>query len=237
MQDTDNIIAKNKWQFDEDVTAVFDNMLERSIPQYEIMRSLCEKIGANYVKPDTYIIDVGCSNGRAIEPFYRRFKGHNKFIGVEISDPMIEAAKKRFSGENDICIYKQNIVDKVADIKMQSASLILSVLTVQFTPIEYRQKIISEIYDLLDNNGAFIFVEKVLGNTYSIDRTLVKEYYGIKAEHQYTQEQIMAKRKSLEGVLVPLTAKWNENLLKEAGFKQIDCFWRCLNFAGWIAIK
>ena len=49
--------------------------------------------------------------------------------------------------------------------------------------------------------------------------------------------QIADKRKSLEGVLVPITAKWNENLLKECGFKQIDCFWRCLNFAGWVAIK
>lgn len=45
------------------------------------------------------------------------------------------------------------------------------------------------------------------------------------------------KRKSLEGVLVPITAKWNEELLESAGFSQIDCFWRCLNFAGWIAIK
>ena len=41
----------------------------------------------------------------------------------------------------------------------------------------------------------------------------------------------------LEGVLVPITAKWNEQLLGSAGFKKIDCFYRYLNFAGWIAIK
>lgn len=29
----------------------------------------------------------------------------------------------------------------------------------------------------------------------------------------------------------------NEDLLRMTGFKKIDCFWRCLNFAGWIAIK
>ena len=237
MQSIDNIVVSDKWQFNKDVTAVFGNMLERSIPEYDIMRALCERIGTNYVKPDTYIIDVGCSDGRAIEPFFRRFKGQNKFIGVEISDPMIDSAKQRFKGENDIYIYKQDIVEKIAEVKPGTSSLILSVLTIQFTPIEYRHKIISEIYDLLGVGGAFIFVEKVLGNTYLIDKALVDEYYKIKAEHQYTQEQISSKRKSLEGVLVPLTAKWNENLLKEAGFTQIDCFWRCLNFAGWIAIK
>ncbi|MBQ1659307.1 MAG: tRNA (cmo5U34)-methyltransferase, partial [Clostridia bacterium] len=62
-------------------------------------------------------------------------------------------------------------------------------------------------------------------------------YYRIKGEHSYTQEQISAKRKSLEGVLVPITAKWNEQLLGSAGFKKIDCFYRYLNFAGWICIK
>jgi tRNA (cmo5U34)-methyltransferase len=66
---------------------------------------------------------------------------------------------------------------------------------------------------------------------------LVDEYYRIKAENAYTQEQISAKRKSLEGVLVPITARWNEEMLKEAGFRSVDCFWRYLNFAGWVAVK
>lgn len=59
----------------------------------------------------------------------------------------------------------------------------------------------------------------------------------MKADNQYTEVQIKAKRKSLEGVLVPITAKWNEDLLHSVGFKHIDCYWRSLNFAGWIAIK
>ena len=66
---------------------------------------------------------------------------------------------------------------------------------------------------------------------------MVAKYYGIKAENAYTQEQIESKRKSLEGVLVPITADWNRNLLETAGFRQIDCFWRYLNFAGFIAVK
>lgn len=117
------------------------------------------------------------------------------------------------------------------------ASLVLSILTLQFTPIEYRQKILNNIYDSLENGGAFILVEKVLGNTDEIDSMLVDEYYKLKKENDYTQEQIQTKRKSLEGVLVPVTAKWNEDLLHNTGFTKVDCFWRCLNFAGWIAIK
>jgi tRNA (cmo5U34)-methyltransferase len=42
---------------------------------------------------------------------------------------------------------------------------------------------------------------------------------------------------ALEGVLVPVTAAWNEQLLKGAGFSQVECFWRWMNFAGWVAVK
>jgi hypothetical protein len=45
----------------------------------------------------------------------------------------------------------------------------------------------------------------VLGNSAKIDDLFVKEYYNLKQENGYTQEQIANKRKSLEGVLVPLT--------------------------------
>ena len=42
---------------------------------------------------------------------------------------------------------------------------------------------------------------------------------------------------ALEGVLVPVTASWNAELLRSAGFTDVDVFWRWLNFAGFVAIK
>jgi tRNA (cmo5U34)-methyltransferase len=36
---------------------------------------------------------------------------------------------------------------------------------------------------------------------------------------------------------VPVTAAWNEDLLQQAGFRHVECFWRWLNFGGWIAVK
>lgn len=67
--------------------------------------------------------------------------------------------------------------------------------------------------------------------------TMVETYEAMKAANGYTSEQIDRKRASLEGVLVPLTAAWNEDLLRQAGFRSIDCFWRWMNFAGWIVIR
>ena len=58
---------------DEKVTAVLDDMIERSITEYPVMRSLVEKIGAHYARMGKTIVDIGCSNGNAIAPFVSRF--------------------------------------------------------------------------------------------------------------------------------------------------------------------
>lgn len=233
----DEVIKEGKWTFDEEVTHVFDNMLERSIPNYETMRELIASIGFHYVQPKTSIIDIGCSNGLSIQPFIRHFGVYNTYKLIDISKPMLQACKERYKGFMDMGIVDVEEIDLRHEFPLANASLVLSILTLQFTPIEYRQKILNNIYASLEKGGAFLLVEKVLGNTDEVDSVLVDEYYRLKRDNAYTQEQIQAKRKSLEGVLVPVTAKWNEDLLHNAGFTKIDCFWRYLNFVGWIAIK
>jgi len=236
MKDEVNVKDK-KWEFDKNVTECFDDMLSRSIPEYETMRYLVQSIGFQYVQDNTSIIDIGCSNGNAIEPFVKKFGAYNKYLCYDVSEPMLEKCREKFERYIKCGILKAENYDLRQGINRGNTSLVLSILTLQFTPIEYRQKIVQSVYDNLNEGGAFILVEKVLGNNYKLDKMFVERYYDIKAEHQYTEEQIKDKRKSLEGVLVPITAKWNEELLKEAGFKNVDCFWRCLNFCGWIDVK
>ena len=234
----DNVMPTGKWEFDQEVTDCFSEMLERSIPGYTDMRELVKRIGRRYVKRKTAIVDLGCSTGEAIQPFVSAFGCQNEYKLYDVSEPMLEACRDRYKGwikEGILSVEAFDIRNGLPEHCF--SSLVLSVLTLQFTPIEYRQKIIQSIYNSLEPGGALILVEKVLGSNYAIDNMLVDEYYRIKADNAYTQEQISAKRKSLEGVLVPITAKWNEDMLKETGFRSVDCFWRYLNFAGWVAIK
>ena len=234
----DQVMPEGKWEFNQEVTDCFDEMLERSIPGYNDMRELVTKIGKRYVQRLTSIIDLGCSTGEAINPFIKTFGCNNNYRLYDVSKPMLEKTKDRYAGWIEEGVVDVQSFDIRNGLPIHTfASLILSVLTLQFTPIEYRQKIIQSIYDSLTPGGALILVEKVLGSSYNMDSMMVDEYYKLKAENAYTQEQISAKRKSLEGVLVPITAKWNEDMLKEAGFKEVDCFWRYLNFAGWVAVK
>lgn len=228
----DTVIPGDKWEFDIDVTDVFDDMLSRSIPDYHGMRTLTTALAVRYAQPGTAVIDLGCSRGAALAPVIAVLGDNNTYVGVEVSEPMRQAARETLGGRAQILD-----LDLRETYPQHRASVTLSVLTLQFTPIEYRQRIIADAYDNLLPGGALLLVEKVLGDDFTIDRLLVDEYYNLKGENGYTTEQIQTKRKSLEGVLVPVTAAWNVDLLRRAGFRHIDCYWRHLNFAGWIAIR
>jgi tRNA (cmo5U34)-methyltransferase len=229
--------AGARWRFDQDVTNVFENMLSRSIPEYDTMRSLVFELGATLVQPGTTIIDIGCSKGDALEPFVRRFGAANHYVGAELSEAMFNAARQRFATQIAQGIVDIRHLDLRAEYPQEMASLTLAVLTVQFIPIEYRQRLMQRIAAHTSPGGGLVFVEKVLGSSAPIGDMLTRRYHALKAAHGYTTEQIERKRLALEGVLVPVAARWNEDLMREAGFHHIECFWRWCNFAGWIALK
>jgi tRNA (cmo5U34)-methyltransferase len=225
------------WEFDANVTDAFDDMLECSIPQYELMRQLTFDLGVNFFQERATIIDLGCSRGSALAPFVDLWGAQTQYIGVEISKPMLEAARRRFKGFIDA----GTVIIRDDDLRIKyppyRAFLTLCVLTMQFIPIERRLQLMQEIYNHLTPGGALILVEKVLGSTAGVDKLLRDRYWTMKRTNGYTQEQIDRKWLALEGVPVPVTAKWNEDLMGAVGFRQVECFWRCLNFAGWVAVR
>ena len=237
MNKKDEIIAGEKWAFDENVTEVFDNMLERSIPDYLNMRSLVTSLVKNYQTENTCVMDLGCSTGGAIHDAIKTSASSTKFVGLEISKPMLE--KARFKLRKYIQLDKVEITecDLRSDFPDHRNSVVLSILTLQFIPIEYRQQIITNVFNSLEPGGAFVFVEKILGDDSAGNQILEKLYYQMKGENGYTEEQIKTKRKSLEGVLVPVTSTWNEDMMYKSGFKSVQKFWQQLNFAGWVAFK
>ena len=237
MNKKDEIIAGEKWAFDENVTEVFDNMLERSIPDYLNMRSLVTSLVENYQTENSCVMDLGCSTGGAIHDAIKSSVSSTKFVGLEISKPMLE--KARFKLRKYIQLGKVEITecDLRSDFPDHRNSVVLSILTLQFIPIEYRQQIITNVFNSIEPGGAFVFVEKILGDDSTGNQVLEKLYYSMKGENGYTEEQIKTKRKSLEGVLVPVTSTWNEDMMYKSGFKSVQKFWQQLNFAGWVAFK
>ena len=259
--------APDRWAFDDKVTDVFDDMLDRSIPQHKELREAVVSLITNYMQPkfenggDKFpafsgtghkIFDIGCSRGEMISLLDKNLPGNKySFTGLEISEPMYDAATARFKNNNNVQIVNHDlkmgmplyipygVANEEPDVPLESENVvaITSFLTLMFVPMEYRQKLLSHIYDKLENRGMFVLVEKVLGSDNDWNQVMSDSYYEMKRNNGYTEEDIIRKKLSLEGVLVPVTTSTNIEMLQTAGFKKIDCFWRWMNFSGFVAIK
>ena len=71
MSDTpkqDNLFASPlgnvpRFAFDKAVVDVFPDMIQRSVPGYQTIISLCGELAARYVQPNSNCYDLGCSLG------------------------------------------------------------------------------------------------------------------------------------------------------------------------------
>lgn len=234
MRDDGTAPARGEWSFDESVTERFDDMLERSIPDYYGMRDLVRRIGLRFVQPHTDVVDLGCSRGGALASLLDHVPDSTRLVGVETSRPMLEAARARFRREPRVDVVDLDLRESYPDAH---ASLTLAVLTVMFVPVEYRLRLLGEVFRSTVPGGAFVMVEKVLGSDPAADALLSHVYREHKLTTGYTADEIDRKRLALEGRLVPLVGAFNEEQLRRAGFATVECFWRSMNFAGWVAIR
>lgn len=233
----DEILAGQEWSFNEDVANVFDDMLGRSIPGYENMRENVIRMIAPIISNGGHVLDIGCSHGEMIAKLIKELGSsmYVNYVGVDSSTAMVRKARKRFSDDERVTIVHADIAD--AEVQRLRYDAVLSILTLQFIPIEQRQEILKQVYDSLTPNGCFILVEKVLGESWIGQDHLVSVYHQMKKDNGYTDEQIEAKRKSLQNVLVPVRASENIRMLKSAGFSVVQPFWQNLNFIGIYASK
>jgi tRNA (cmo5U34)-methyltransferase len=230
-------VTPGSWVFDEQVAGVFDDMLRRSIPGFLDMRETCAALGRHLLRPGSLVVDLGCSLGGALAPYV---SGGSQVhaLGFDTSQPMLDIARARFQEDIEggrVRLAYHDLTDGYPD--HDPARLVLFVLTLQFVPVPLRPQLLRAAFDHLEPGGALLLVEKVVAADEDVARLLVRVHHEQKERNGYTREEIRDKDIALIDRLVPLTAAQNEALLADAGFRTVECVWRCLNFAGWIATR
>lgn len=223
------------WTFDESVTACFDDMLERSIPQLDVARELVALFAKRHALRGTSIVDMGCSTGGMLQKLVDTLGEMNyHYVGVDNSSSMVQEAQKRMKPMSRVHVMESDLCKEFPEVW---SSVVVSFLTMQFVPVEYRRKVIDQVYDSLTKEGCFLMVEKVTMSGSHLQHDMTSIYHTMKQQNGYSLESIQAKQKSLENTMVCLTADWNKEMLYDAGFREVETFWQWGPFIGFVAIK
>jgi len=233
----DNVFNKpieKHFEFDAEVAAVFDDMLQRSVPFYSEAISLTQRFAQNYIKEGSKVYDLGCSTASTLLNIERNLACKAELIGLDNAPSMLEQAQKK------ILAFNSAIVVEEADVlsyEYKPCDVMISNYTLQFIrPLE-REQLVAKIATALQEGGAFIFSEKVVSTNSKLNKELIECYYEFKKEQGYSSYEIAQKREALENVLIPYTESENILMATRNGFSHCECIFRWANFATFIAIK
>jgi len=236
---TDTIFTKpisKQFEFDADVAAVFDDMLERSVPYYKESQHLTARFAHNALKEGGRVYDLGCSTASLLLELERQCKEIDgiHLIGIDNSSAMIDHARKKIEA------YGSQIEVEEGDIleyPYLPSKVVVSNYTLQFIRPLVRETLVKKIASSLEEGGIFIFSEKVLSEDPVLNKELIDCYYDFKKTQGYSEYEIAQKREALENVLVPYTMMENVQMARNNGFKTCDILFRWANFATFIARK
>ena len=218
----------------------FDEHIDKSIRGYQDLLSDIVSLSRYFVEKETNVYDIGCSTCKLTEAMLKKNQDIEDvhYYGIEVADGFVGDMKSREIKLNSD--YSWNKIkflhEDVRDSMISNASLITSVFTLQFMSMRDRLPMIKKVYNGLNEGGAFIFAEKTICENAKFQEMITFNFYDYKRKFFDTKD-IMDKEQTLRNIMKPNTWKQIEKYIYDAGFKDVQPFWRNHMFVGAIAVK
>jgi tRNA (cmo5U34)-methyltransferase len=233
----DTKASAEKFEFNERVAEVFDDMLDRSVPFYKEVIEMVSEILERSLHDGDSVYDLGCSTGTTLLCLARLLEAKNlMFFGVDNSKAMLDKALRKaemFSMAEKIDFIEQDITQS----NFSGAGGVILNYTLQFINPSVRLEFLKNIHKGLRTGGVLILSEKIVSQDKELNTQFLDSYHGYKKRRGYSELEIANKREALENVLIPVSIQENIDMLLQAGFNRAETFFQWFNFASFIACK
>ncbi len=226
-----------KFQFDDKVAHVFDDMVLRSVPRYSEVQEASAAIAEKLCKKGGRILDLGCSTGTTLFGVAQVLTDESvELIGIDNSEPMLKQAQAK-GDELQLGERVKFICGDLLSVDLPPADFVMMNYTLQFIPVGKRTQVLKKVAQALKPGGALLLTEKVRHFGARLEPLMTELYYDFKRDNRYSELEIAQKRDALEGVLVPLSVKENIDLLRQSSFAEVELYLKWITFATFIALK
>lgn len=223
--------------FDKHVVEVFPDMIKRSVPGYATILHMIGQLAQRYAQTDSRCYDLGCSLGAATLAMRHRICAADvKIIGIDNSTDMLERCQQVMQADSAE-IPVELIAANIQDSPIENASVCVLNFTLQFVPLPQRQSLLQKIYDGMLPGGVLILSEKLDFKDKELASLMIDLHHNFKKANGYSDLEISQKRNAIENVLMPETLDAHNSRLNSVGFKHVELWFQCFNFASIVAIK
>ncbi len=177
-------------------------------------------LGAQVPREARRILDLGTGDGRLLALLLAD-RRDTRGVGLDFSPLMLDAASRRFTGDDRVQIVAHNLVDPLP--ALGRFDVVVSSMAIHHLEHDRKRSLYREVFDLLEPGGVFANFEHVASATHrlhlmffaAIDEPL---------EHEDPSDRLLDVETQL---------RW----LREHGFDDVDCYWKWLEMALLVGVK
>ncbi len=217
--------------FDDRVAQVFPDMIRRSVPGYELVVPMTGLIAARHLRGGDRLYDLGCSLGATTTAVLAGLgTTQSHIVAVDQSNAMVTKARTLVTDT------RVDFVEAdVRDFDFGPARVVLSNWLLQFIPPSDRLLLLQRIAKALGSGGMLLLSEKIRSEDPAIQTFMDETHHAFKAANGYSDIEIQQKRAAIENVMIVDSEEIHLKRLREAGFKEVTVWFRCLNWLSLIA--
>ena len=218
--------------FDDAVAGVFPDMIRRSVPAYETVVPLTGLIAARHVAdPDALVFDLGCSLGATTLGLLRQLGDKPcRIVAVDNSPSMLDRAVEHISDSR-----VEFRLQDIRETDVSGAHVILMNYVLQFLPPADREALIKRFHKQMAPGGLLLISEKIDFADGRDRHFFAETHLAYKKANGYSELEISQKRTALENVMIVDTEHTHLKRLRTAGFSPVKTWFRCLNWASFLA--
>jgi tRNA (cmo5U34)-methyltransferase len=161
------------------------------------------------------ILDLGSGDGHMIAVLRERWPDAAA-VGLDLSPTLVDAARQRFGGAKEVRVEAHDLMQPLPRTLGQF-DVVVSALAIHHFPDERKRGLFSEVFGLLRPDGAFYNLDVVAAATPKL-HALSQAAFGFDGRQQDPSDQ-------------PARLEDQLSWLREAGFDNVDCFWKWLELS------
>jgi tRNA (cmo5U34)-methyltransferase len=171
------------------------------------------------------VLDIGAGTGLMTAFMMEKFPGA-VFTLIDISGDMLEIAKRRFSGSENV---KYISGDYCKIFFSQKFDIIISSLSIHHLGDIEKQNLFKKIFDCLNDDGIFVNADQFIAESDELEKLYRKIWYAKIEESDLNQ---LEKSAAYERMKLDRLSKAGESSdwLKQAGFADVELIYKYLMF-------
>jgi tRNA (cmo5U34)-methyltransferase len=223
--------------FDEKRANVYESKIRRIVPGYEVMHDLSLNLLHNYLPSYANVLVSGAGTGQEVLS-YSIVNPTWQVTGVDPTGKMLSVAIERVNEKklSDRIQLKQGHVKDLPPVACFEAAT--SILVMQFIPDDGSKKeYLTEISSRLKAGAKFIIIDLVGDKTTHEFNMFLSTWEARQLLMGEDKEEVQKDFEHVKMDLQFITENRMNDLLQEAGFREIHKFFQAYLFSGWIAEK